>query len=131
MRRFGAITLVWLSVSRAANCWQLRQEGGVVSQHDPELRIELSPSMIEDMGGFNFVQAALANATLPGKPRTARHNQFNGLEARQTAVCLLCSPFLESASVLASTLVPRGAGCMPASAVDGLYVDDDARPFLE
>ena len=129
MRRFGAFTLVWLSVSSAANCWQLSPEGGVVSQHDPELRIELSPSMIEDMGGFNFVQAALANATLPGKPRTARHNQFNGLEARQN-VCPLSSPFLDSASVLALVRAPRRASCMPASVVYGPYADD-APPFLE
>jgi hypothetical protein len=93
MRRFGAFTLVWLSLSTVSNCWQPRngheedETFGVGAQ--PEPRLELSPSMIEEMGGFKFVQAALANASLPGKPKSSRQRQSNGLEARQT-VCILC-----------------------------------------
>jgi hypothetical protein len=90
MRRFGALTIILLSLSNAANCRQPRPDETLGILEEPEPKIKLSPSMIEEMGGFNFVQAALANATLPGKSKGGRRKQPNGLETRQN-VCLLYS----------------------------------------
>lgn len=81
MHLLGRISLLFLSLSTSARCWQLTP-----TDRYPTLvsKLGLTPAMIEEMGGFDYVQAALANATLPGKSR--RRRTEHGLEVRQGGV---------------------------------------------